>query len=106
MVVKVGDRTWGVCLLIKYSPPLVLLAHASPPLAAFLDPCAALLRTAVRAELRIAIGYVDDTGTPSQRVLLPISLGGGMIRGHDPDDGRLRSYPLQRITTVSLLENE
>jgi hypothetical protein len=63
-----------------------------------------LLRTAVREELEIAIGYVDDTGTPSQRTLLPISLGGGMIRGHDPEDGRLRSYPLQRITTVSLLD--
>lgn len=65
-----------------------------------------LLRTAVREELRIAIGYVDDTGTPSQHVLLPISLGGGMIRGHDPDDERLRSYPLQRITTVSLLDED
>jgi hypothetical protein len=63
-----------------------------------------LLRTAVREELQIAIGYVDDTGTPSQRTLLPISLGGGMLRGHDPEDGRLRSYPLQRITTVSLLD--
>jgi hypothetical protein len=65
-----------------------------------------LLRTAVREEQRIAIGYVDDTGTPSQHVLLPISLGGGMIRGHDPDDDRLRSYPLQRITTVSLLDED
>lgn len=65
-----------------------------------------LLRTAVREELQIAIGYVDDTGTPSQRTLLPISLGGGMLRGHDPDDGRLRSYPLQRITTVSLLDQD
>jgi hypothetical protein len=63
-----------------------------------------LLRTAVREERIIALGYVDDTGTPSQRTLLPISLGGGMIRGHDPGDSRLRSYPLQRITTVSLLE--
>jgi hypothetical protein len=65
-----------------------------------------LLRTAVREELTIAIGYVDDTGTPSQRTLLPISLGGGMIRGHDPDDTRLRSYPLQRITTVSVLTDD
>jgi hypothetical protein len=65
-----------------------------------------LLRTAVREELTIAIGYVDDTGTPSQRTLLPISLGGGMIRGHDPDDSRLRSYPLQRITTVSVLTED
>jgi hypothetical protein len=65
-----------------------------------------LLRTAVRQERTIAIGYVDDTGTPSQRVLTPISLGGGMVRGHEPSDGRLRSYPLQRITTVSLLADE
>lgn len=65
-----------------------------------------LLRTAVRQERTIAIGYVDDTGTPSQRVLTPISLGGGMVRGHEPSDGKLRSYPLQRITTVSLLADE
>jgi len=65
-----------------------------------------LLRGAVREERRIAIGYVDDTGTPSQHVLLPISLGGGMIRGHAPDDGRLRSFPLQRITTVSVLDED
>jgi hypothetical protein len=62
-----------------------------------------LLRTAVREELTIAIGYVDDTGRPSQRTLQPISLGGGVVRGHDPLDARLHSYPLQRITTVSVL---
>jgi hypothetical protein len=64
-----------------------------------------LLRSAIRGERTIALGYVDDTGTPSQRVLQPISLGGGMVRGHDPEDPRLRSYPLQRITTVSVLED-
>jgi len=65
-----------------------------------------LLRTAVREELTIALGYVDDTGTPSQRTLQPISVGGGMVRGHDPDGGRLLSYPLQRITTVSVLAED
>ncbi|CAN5593122.1 helicase-associated domain-containing protein [soil metagenome] len=64
-----------------------------------------LLRSAIRAERTIALGYVDDTGTPSQRILMPISLGGGMIRGHDPEDARLRSYPLQRVTTVSVLDD-
>jgi len=62
-----------------------------------------LLRQAIRNEQTIALGYVDDTGRPSQRTLMPISLGGGMIRGHIPDDHRLHSYPLQRITTVSVL---
>jgi hypothetical protein len=65
-----------------------------------------LLRSAIRNEQTIALGYVDDTGTPSQRTMLPISLGGDMVRGHDPDDSRLRSYPLQRITTVSLLDED
>lgn len=64
-----------------------------------------ILRTAVREDLTIAIGYVDDTGIPSQRTLSPISVGGGVVRGYDPADTRLRSYPLQRITTVSLLED-
>jgi hypothetical protein len=64
-----------------------------------------VLRTAVREERTIALGYVDDAGVPSQRTLVPISLGGGMIRGHEPDDSRLRSYPLQRITTVVLLDD-
>jgi hypothetical protein len=65
-----------------------------------------LLRSAIRGERTIALGYVDDTGTPSQRTLMPISLGGGMIRGHDPEDSRLRSYPLQRITTVIVLDED
>ncbi|MCW2541050.1 MAG: hypothetical protein JWN95_2775 [Frankiales bacterium] len=64
-----------------------------------------LLRSAIRNEQTIALAYVDDTGTPSQRTLLPISMGGGVVRGHEPDDGRLHSYPLQRITTVSLLDD-
>jgi hypothetical protein len=38
--------------------------------------------------------------------LLPISLGGGVVRGHDPaNNDQLRSYALQRITTVSLLQD-
>ncbi|UQX89114.1 helicase-associated domain-containing protein [Jatrophihabitans telluris] len=63
-----------------------------------------LLRAAIRSEQTIALGYVDDAGRPSQRTLMPISLGGGVVRGHEPDNSRLLSYPLQRITTVSLLE--
>jgi hypothetical protein len=63
-----------------------------------------LLRTAVRESRTIALGYVDDTGTGSQQTLMPISVGGGMVRGHSPEDSRLRSFPLQRITTVSLLD--
>jgi len=63
-----------------------------------------LLRTAVRESRTIALGYVDDAGVPSQHTLQPISVGGGVVRGHAPDDQRLRSYPLQRVTTVSLLD--
>jgi hypothetical protein len=63
-----------------------------------------LLRTAVRESRTIAVSYVDDTGTPSQRTLQPISLGGGVVRGHHPEDDRLRSYPLQRITSVTVLQ--
>jgi len=65
-----------------------------------------VLRTAVREERTIVLGYVDEAGVASQRTLLPISLGGGVVRGHEPDDEKLRSYPLQRITTVVLLDEE
>lgn len=64
-----------------------------------------LLRSAIRQEQMIALGVVDDAGRPSQRTLMPISLGGGVVRGHEPDNSRLISYPLQRITTVSLLDD-
>jgi hypothetical protein len=65
----------------------------------------ALLRDAIRGEATIWLGYVDSQGTASQRTINPISLGGGMLRGHDARTGKLESFSLHHITAVSVLES-
>ncbi len=64
-----------------------------------------LLREAIRGGRRIWLGYVDADGTGSQHTILPISLAGGVLRGHESESQRLQSYPLHRITAVSVLSD-
>ncbi len=65
-----------------------------------------LLRDAIRGGRTIWLGYVDAEGTSSQHTILPISLAGGTLRGHEPTTSRLQSFPLHRITAVSVLDDE
>jgi len=62
-----------------------------------------LLRGAIRAGQRVALGYVDSEGQPSRHVILPISMAGGTLRGHDPASRQLEAYALHRITDVNLV---
>jgi Helicase conserved C-terminal domain len=64
-----------------------------------------LLRDAIRGGRRIWLGYVDADGTGSQHTIVPISMAGGVLRGHEESTSRLQSYPLHRITAVSLLDD-
>lgn len=78
----------------------------------------AVLADAATHGRTVWIGYVDARGTPSQRVVRPLRVGGGVLEGvtDDPDPdtvdgdddptgeaGRSMSFALHRITSVSVL---
>ncbi|MGI8762050.1 MAG: helicase-associated domain-containing protein [Jatrophihabitantaceae bacterium] len=66
----------------------------------------ALLREAIREGRRVLIGSAEPDGTVTRHEILPISLGGGFVRGHTPDTTRLQAFALHRITGASVLDDE
>lgn len=64
----------------------------------------ALLQTAVKVRRSVSIGYVDAQGVASQRVVDPVSVGGGQLDAFDPATGVVRRFTLHRITSVALVE--
>jgi hypothetical protein len=65
----------------------------------------ATLRQAIRDGRRVMLGVADPDGTASRHTILPISLAGGFVRGHESSTQRLQSFPLHRLTAVSVLED-
>lgn len=65
----------------------------------------ALLRQAIREGQRVLLGVVDPDGTTSRHTILPISMAGGFVRGHESATQRLQSFPLHRLTAVSVVED-
>ena len=77
----------------------------------------AVLADAATHGRTVWIGYVDARGTPSQRVVRPLRVGGGVLEGvtDDPDPdtddgeglvgeaGQSMTFALHRITSVSVL---
>ena len=66
----------------------------------------ALLRQAIREGRRVLLGAAEADGTASRHTILPISLAGGFVRGHDATSERLQSFPLHRLTAVSIVADE
>jgi len=66
----------------------------------------ALLRQAIREGRTVLLGSADPDGTTSRRTILPISLAGGFVRGHEPATQRLQSFPLHRLTSVSIIADD
>jgi len=64
----------------------------------------ALLRQAIREGQRVLLGVVDPDGTPSRYTIAPISLAGGFVRGHESATLRLQSFPLHRLTAVTVVD--
>ncbi|TAM90276.1 MAG: DNA-binding protein [Jatrophihabitans sp.] len=62
------------------------------------------LRDAIRTEQLVMLGCAEVDGTVSRHTLLPISMGGGYVRGHAPGTERLLSFPLHRLTAVAVLD--
>lgn len=65
----------------------------------------AVLREAIRGGHRVLLDCVESDGTSGRHEILPISMAGGMVRGHDPETSRLASFPLHRLTRVSVIDD-
>jgi hypothetical protein len=60
----------------------------------------ALLREAAESSTTVVIGYVDDDGTIHDRVVDPLGVEGGRLKGYDHRSDRTRSYAVHRIKSV------
>jgi hypothetical protein len=65
-----------------------------------------LLSRAVREGTPVWLGYVDNQGSGSQRVVRPVSLVGGFLQGYDERRGENRTFAVHRITSVALVEDD
>ncbi|GAA3247225.1 helicase-associated domain-containing protein [Pseudonocardia petroleophila] len=63
------------------------------------------LRRAAQEKLTVWLGFVDGHGVAGERVLEPLSVGGGVVEGRDRTDGGLHRVPLHRITSIALVED-
>lgn len=73
-----------------------------------LSPSGALaaLREAVEARATVLVGYVDNQGVSSERVVDPRSLEGGSLIAYDHRVDDVRSFAVHRITTVRPLPDD
>jgi hypothetical protein len=60
----------------------------------------AALREAIEAGGSVLIGYVDNQGTSSERLVDPIRVEGGSLTAHDHRSDDVRTFAVHRITTV------
>ena len=68
--------------------------------AATLTPSGSLaaLREAVEVGRTVLIGYVDNHGTSSERVVDPVKVEGGWLTAHDHRSDDVRTFAVHRIT--------
>lgn len=62
-----------------------------------------LLRSAVVEGRTVWIGFVDRHGVRGERVLAPVSVGGGVVEGRG-NDGAVHRFPLSHITSIALVD--
>ena len=60
----------------------------------------AALREAIDADATVLIGYVDNHGTSTERLVDPLALGDGSLTAHDHRSDDVRTFAVHRITTV------
>jgi hypothetical protein len=74
---------------------------------ALLSPSGSLaaLREAVEAGAPVLIGYVDNHGSTSQRIVDPIRVEGGWLTAHDHRSDDTRTFAVHRITAVKAVDD-
>ena len=67
------------------------------------DRALTALREAIEAGSTVVIGYVDNHGARSDRVVDPLRLEGGSLTAHDHRADDERTFAVHRITSVAPL---
>ncbi|MCK9874438.1 helicase-associated domain-containing protein [Frankia sp. Ag45/Mut15] len=62
-----------------------------------------MLQDAVREKQRILLGYVDQQGTPRDRIVRPTALDGGWLTAWDELTDQPRRFALHRVTGIAEL---
>ena len=66
----------------------------------------AVLQRAAREGRAVWLGYVNAQGAASQRIVEPVSVGGGFLQGYDHKNAENRTFALHRITSVAMIEDD
>ncbi|MFC6093226.1 helicase-associated domain-containing protein [Saccharothrix lopnurensis] len=97
-LVRAGDRAATTAGGTRVSVPGHLGAGPSATLA--------LLQRAARQGRSVLVDFVDSHGTAARRVITPQVVGGGVLEGVDVSYGEVRRFPLHRITSAALVEDQ
>jgi hypothetical protein len=82
------------------------VASSRPAVAATLSPSGSLsaLREAIEIGGAVLIGYVDNHGTATDRIVDPLSVEGGQLTARDHRSDDVRTFAVHRITAVKSLD--
>ncbi|MDX8143558.1 helicase-associated domain-containing protein [Lentzea sp. BCCO 10_0061] len=97
-LVRAGDRAAATPRGERVAVPGHLGAGPSATLS--------LLQQAARARRRVLVGFVDSHGTAAQRVIEPHVVGGGVLEGYDHSYGEVLRFPLHRVTSAALVDED
>ena len=61
-----------------------------------------VLQQALREKTLVWVGYVDAHGSPTSRLLRPVSMAEGFLRAEDERTETLHTFALYRITAAEL----
>ena len=66
----------------------------------------AAVQDAVTAGGRLRIGYVNASGSTSDRIVAPISVGGGYFTAYDEQSDERRTFSIARVTGLATVPQE
>ncbi|MEO6885702.1 MAG: helicase-associated domain-containing protein [Jatrophihabitantaceae bacterium] len=106
-----GGSRFETVRRIRSGDALTVLTRRVPPLVQQLPGVTSaatmgLIRRAIREGRRVLLGCAEADGTATRHTILPISMAGGFVRGHEAETQRLATFPLHRITAVTLIEDD
>ena len=98
--IRVGDRASTVRRSLDTGLP-----EGALPRSATVDTLA-MLQDAAMDGRALWIGYVNNDGQASQRVIEPVRVDGGTVSAYDHLRGEVRSFAVHRITGVATLDGD